>query len=95
MPNYIDRNQISRTVERNCPICKYSIAQCQCLYGGSAHPDRSKRREVVLDHLHLFSEEQIGHIIDLERYWQVSYGDAERTKILKELEQENGNEQLH
>ena len=26
-----------------CPICKYEFDMCQCRYGGTAHPDRSKR----------------------------------------------------
>ena len=64
-----------------CPICDYEIINCQCLFGGSAHPDRSKRREVVFDHLYLFSEEQIKHLINLERHWQTSYGDNKRTQI--------------
>ena len=42
----------------------------------------------MLDHLYLFSEEQINHIVNLEKSWQVSYGDAELNEILKELEKE-------
>lgn len=52
-----------------CPICDYSIDYCQCRFGGSAHPDRSKRREVVLDHLYLFNKKQIKHIMELQEYW--------------------------
>ena len=40
-----------------CPICDYSINRCQCKFCGSAHPDTSKRREVVFDHLYLFNQE--------------------------------------
>ena len=72
--------------KEKCPICDYYLNYCQCRFGGSAHPDRSKRREVVLDHLHLLSKRQIKHIINLQRYWQVSYGDEERTKILANLQ---------
>lgn len=68
-----------------CPICGYQLGQCQCPFGGSAHPDRSKRREVVLDHLYLLSEEQLQHVIRLERGWQISYGDQERSEILKNI----------
>ena len=50
-----------------CPICNYRIDMCQCQYGGSGHPDRSKRREVVLDHLYMFSQEQIKHIANIQR----------------------------
>ena len=32
-------------MEEKCPICGYKISQCQCTFGGSAHPDRSKRRD--------------------------------------------------
>ena len=55
-----------REVGEKCPICKYDISMCQCMFGGSAHPDRSKRKEVVKDHLYLFSARQIQHIISLE-----------------------------
>lgn len=74
-----------------CPICKYEIHHCQCRFGGSAHPDRYRVREVVLEHLYLLSEEQLRHIIDLERLHQTSYADEEPTKILKELEEEYKN----
>ena len=56
-----------------CPICGYDLDNCQCLFGGSAHPDRSVREEVVKDHLYLLSPEQLTHLIELQRYWQVSY----------------------
>lgn len=69
-----------------CPICGYDILHCQCMFGGSAHPNRGKQREVVLHHLHLLSSLQIAHIIELEKYWQISYGDEERTTILEKLQ---------
>ena len=71
-----------------CPICNYRIDMCQCRYGGSCHPDRSKRRAVVLGHLYLFSQEQIAHIANIERQCQVSYPDKEREVIRKELSDE-------
>lgn len=81
------RNNPFERVDK-CPICRYDSSHCQCRFGGSAHPDRSKRRTVVLDHLYLFSEEQINHIVNLEKSWQTSYGDEELNEILKELEKE-------
>lgn len=80
------RNIAPEENETLCPICGYHLTQCQCRYGGSAHPDRSKKREVVLDHLYLLSEEQLRHIIRLESQWQTSYGDKERSDILKHLQ---------
>ena len=77
--------KVGEKMGENCPICKYDISMCQCMFGGSAHPDRSKRRDVVLDHLYLFSQKQIEHIISLQRRWQTSYGDDERSRILEEL----------
>ena len=74
--------------ETKCPICKYKLGYCQCMFGGSAHPDRTKRREVVLDHLYLLTDEQIKHIIKLQKQWQTSYGDNERSRILEELKGE-------
>lgn len=87
--------------KEKCPICdyyikpnrKYPASSCQCRFGGSTHPDRSKNQEVVLEHLHLLSKKQIKHIIGLEKYWQISYGDEERTTLLVKLE-ENKNEQV-
>ena len=72
----------------NCPICGYKLNKCQCRFGGSAHPDREDRREVVLHHLYFFPAEVIEHIIELERFWRISYGDEERNEILKELADE-------
>lgn len=68
-----------------CPICEYRIDQCQCRFSGSAHPDRDKRMTVVLDHLYLLSESQLVHIIELERWWDVSYTDPELAAISESL----------
>ena len=75
-----------------CPICNYDIKHCQCRFGGSTHPNRSKRKSVVLDHLYLFSKEQVKHILKLEKYWQVSYGDEERSQIREDLFKEYNND---
>lgn len=74
-----------------CPICNYDLEHCQCLFGGSAHPDRSKRRRVVFDHLYLFSDTQIKHLIDLQRFWRTSYTDKEMDEIRQDLETEYRN----
>lgn len=68
-----------------CPICDYEIPHCQCTFAGSAHPNRSKRREVVLEHLYLLSKEQVEHVINLEKYWQIDYEDPEKRDVLSEL----------
>jgi len=68
-----------------CPICEYDMEYCQCRFGGSAHPDRSKRQQVVKDYLYLFNDKQIEHIKKLEEFWQTSYGDEEKESIRKEL----------
>lgn len=75
-------------MKEKCPICDYDIEHCQCLFGGSAHPDRSKKQDVVKDHLYLFSDEQVKHIIKLERFWEISYLDKEKKKIMAELKKE-------
>lgn len=81
-----------------CPVCDYEIKDCQCVYGGSAHPDRSKRKIVVFDHLYIFNKEQIEHLINLQKAWQISYGDdeleQEYEKLLKELQGERKDEQM-
>ena len=76
-----------------CPICNYDIEHCQCRFGGSAHPDRHKRKDIVFDHLYLFSKEQIKHLISLEEHWQTSYGDEERSRIREDLFKEYKNDQ--
>ena len=68
-----------------CPICEYEISGCQCLYGGSAHPDRNDKRHVVLDHLYLLSPAQVQHVISLEKHWKISYADEILNAILKKL----------
>lgn len=68
-----------------CPICGYNINECQCIYGNYGHPDRSMRRAVVMDHLYLFSSAQVQHLINLQRYWCISYADDERSNILKDI----------
>ena len=77
-----------------CPICEYRLDQCQCRFAGSAHPDRTKRRKVVLDHLYLLSKSQLMHIIELERWWSTSYTDPELNAILDKIRAINqgGNE---
>lgn len=68
-----------------CPICEYSLDNCQCRFAGSAHPDRDKRLRVVLDHLYLLSESQMRHVVQLERWWNISYTDPELTMILDKM----------
>ncbi len=71
--------------EVRCPICNYKLIDCQCLYSGSCHPDRSKREEVVLHHLYLLTPEQIDHLKTLQKTQRGSYEDKEKNQILKEL----------
>lgn len=73
--------------ETICPICQYRITDCQCRFSGSAHPDNSKRREVVLDHLYLLSNEQIKHLQNLQSFWQTSYSDVNMNNIVEELKE--------
>jgi hypothetical protein len=80
-----NRGSMKETI---CPICEYQISYCQCLFSGSAHPDTSKRREVVLDHLYLLSNEQIKHLQNLQSFWQTSYSDESMNEIVKELKEE-------
>lgn len=73
-----------------CPICKYLFEDCQCFYGGSAHPDRSKRQRVVFDHLYLFDRAQIRHIRKLQHHFLISYDDEAKSEIYKEILKEIG-----
>lgn len=68
-----------------CPICGYDIENCQCYFAGDAHPDRYIREEVVKDHLYLLDQDQLTHLIELQRSWQTSYSDDYRSSILDEL----------
>ena len=71
-----------------CPICENALNECNCRVCDTSKNDMYKKRQVVLDHLYLFSPEQIQHIIDLERDLKIAYGDSDRSKILIELEKE-------
>ena len=76
-----------------CPICEYELHECQCIFGGSAHPDRSRRIRIVKDHLELLSQKQVGHLIQLEEWWQTSYvdqADVDEYNRLKEFLQKDG-----
>lgn len=53
-----------------CPICEYPVDQCQCMFAGDAHPDRSKKNEVARQHLYFFTPEEQQHIINLEKEWE-------------------------
>lgn len=70
-----------------CPICGYRFKRCQCRYWGSAHPDMSKNADVVKDHLYLLSVKQLLHLIKLQKFWQTSYEDDEKTEMLKLLKE--------
>lgn len=71
--------------DEKCPICEYAISGCQCIYSGSAHPDRHDKKRVVIDHLYLLSPTQVQHVISLEKHWQISYADEILNAILKKL----------
>ena len=75
-----------------CPICNYDIEHCQCRVGGSADRDRSKRRQVVLDDGYVCCVGRMEHILELEKYWQISYGDKECSRIRNELFKEYKND---
>lgn len=85
----MENEKMTRDKETICPICKYTTDHCQCIYAGSAHPDRWKRQKVVKDHLYLLTDAQIKHIVELEEWWQTSYDDEEMMAILKELKEQN------
>lgn len=63
-----------------CPICEYEIQHCQCIFGGSAHPNRDRRIQIVKEHLEMLSPKQVGHLISLEAFWNTSYADEEYAK---------------
>ena len=71
--------------DEKCPICEYAISGCQCIYSGSAHPDRHDKKRVVIDHLYLLSPTQVQHVISLEKHWQISYADEILNAIMKKL----------
>lgn len=73
-------------MSNKCPICKYVFEDCQCRFGGKAHPNRSKRAKVVAKHIYLLTDEQIEHLKKVQEWWSTSYDDEEMMKILKELE---------
>ena len=83
------RGEGRRMSKKNCPICDYPFDMCQCRFCGSVHPDRSKRARVVADHIYLLSDEQIEHLKQVQKWWDIVYVDKEMNQILAELEREN------
>lgn len=85
--------RIGKVHYEKCPICEYEIEHCQCIFGGPAHPDTHIRQEIVQDHLEMLSPKQIGHLVALERYWQISYADekykSEFEKFKKFVEEQD------
>lgn len=86
--------RIGRVHGEQCPICEYDMDHCQCIFYGSAHPDRSRRAKIVKDHLQYLSPKQIGHLVALEEWWGTSYGDEEDEKeyrkFLKFVKEQEG-----
>lgn len=76
-----------------CPICEYPIDKCQCLYSGSAHPDRSRREKVVLDNLYLLNKRQIKHIQKVQAFKQ-GYILKNRMVVLNEFIKESKEDKL-
>lgn len=74
--------------KEKCPICEYEFEDCQCPFGGTCHPDRSKRARVVADHIYLLSDKQVEHLKKIQKLWSISYVDEEKNQILKGLESE-------
>lgn len=79
--------RVGKVHGEKCPICEYDITHCQCIFAGSAHPDRNRRQRIVKDHLELLSPKQIGHLVALESYWDTSYGDPEDKKEFEKLKE--------
>ncbi len=71
--------------KQKCPICNYPLNMCQCLYGGSAHPDRSQAAAAVKDHLYLLTRKQIKHLMRLEKYQNCSSTNEKYEAKVKEL----------
>lgn len=80
--------EVDSQSQEKCPICNNSINGCQCKFSGSAHPDRSKRMFVVFEHLYLLTPAQLMHVIKLQKYFQISYCDGEKEKIVADLKEE-------
>lgn len=68
-----------------CPICEYPVDQCQCMFAGDAHPNRSKKCEVVRQHLYFFTPKEQQHVINLEKRMNISYVDAEKDAAMMKL----------
>lgn len=67
-----------------CPICKYEIEHCQCMYDHGI--DYNNRRRVIFTHLYLLTPAQLNHIIKIQEMQHESYSDNERSSILEELQ---------
>lgn len=72
-----------------CPICEYPVDQCQCMFDGDAHPDRSKKAEVTRQHLYFFTPEQQRHVIDLEKELGYKVKIINKDDNIKEMNDKN------
>lgn len=81
--------KIREVSDDKCPICEYPFEMCQCKFGGSAHPDRSKRARVVADNIYLLTDKQIEHLKKVQSWWDISYGDVEMQSIKQQLKGDN------
>lgn len=68
-----------------CPLCEHKVADCICKSGNHTNKDIGKKMKVVFEHLYLFNDAQVQHIINLQKKFKINYLDKEHSDILEEL----------
>lgn len=73
--------------EERCPICNMPLRYCECANKSELSEDEEAAFQVALEHLYLLSEEQIRHLIEIERVWEIGYTDN-REMFVESLKKE-------
>lgn len=78
---------VNLKIEERCPICDMPLRYCECANKSILSEEEQRCLQVALEHLYLLSTEQIRHLIEIERVWEIGYTDN-REKIVEQLRME-------
>lgn len=73
--------------EERCPICNMPLRYCECANKSILSEEEQRCLQVALEHLYLLSTEQMRHLIEIERVWEIGYTDN-REDIVERLKEQ-------
>lgn len=74
---------MSTTTFTACPICKKRVEFCRCVENV-----KENRYKVVIDHLYLLSLQELLHLCNLQKSWDIQYNNPKVQKIWEEYREE-------